>query len=350
MSPPPASPPPPTAPPSGNPASTVPRSLVPPRLPSARVSAGLAAVMLALGVGIGAAIGPAPSPTLAGQPAPSLLRSLAGLVSAGRAGAAPAAPSTSTAGAPPTSAAAPVDASAGAGTAASAGLGNGGAGGRGAGNGTQPVNPGAPSGSGKPPAIDNGASGKLAPEGHDLERAPPVTSIWLITLDGGTFGQALSQPGAAPYITELVKAGTLLSGWSGLAGEAFASEAGLLAGAPPQNLDSIVQPPCPEGAAGASCAPETAGAMTAADAFVKATVPAIIASAAYRAHGLIVITFATVADATAAGLPAGASTATLGSEPAAGVLLISPFARAGARPHTRYDPAAPTLSLSGLLR
>ena len=48
----------------------------------------------------------------------------------------------------------------------------------------------------------------------------------------------------------------------------------LLAGEPtPQTLDSIVQPPCPEGAAGAACAPETAGALTAADEFLKATVP-----------------------------------------------------------------------------
>jgi hypothetical protein len=174
--------------------------------------------------------------------------------------------------------------------------------------------------------------------------------VWLITLAGATFAQALAQPAAAPYIdSQLVKAGTLLSGWSALAGGAFASEAGLLASAPPQNLDAIVQPPCPEGAAGIPCKPETAGALTAADEFLKATIPTITSNPAYSAHGLIVITFGTVGNATASSLPAGSSTATLGSEPPAGVLLISPFARAGARPSTAYDPTSPKQSLSALL-
>ena len=82
---------------------------------------------------------------------------------------------------------------------------------------------------------------------------PPVTSVWLITLSGSNFAQALAQTAAAPYIdSQLVPAGTLLSGWSSLDASAFASEAALLAGEPPQTLDSIVQPPCPEGAAGAT--------------------------------------------------------------------------------------------------
>jgi hypothetical protein len=174
--------------------------------------------------------------------------------------------------------------------------------------------------------------------------------VWLITLAGATFTQALAQPTAAPYIdSQLVKAGTLLSGWSALAGSGFASEAGLLAGTPPQNLDAIVQPPCPEGVAGVPCKPETAGALSAADEFLKATVPTIMSNPAYGAHGLIVITFGNVGNATASSLPAGSSTATLGSEPPAGVLLISPFARAGARPSTAYDPTSPKQSLSALL-
>jgi hypothetical protein len=68
---------------------------------------------------------------------------------------------------------------------------------------------------------------------------PPVTSVWLITLAGGTFAQALAQPAAAPYIdSQLVKAGTLLSGWSSLAGSAFASEAGLLGGTPVTGVEA----------------------------------------------------------------------------------------------------------------
>jgi hypothetical protein len=179
---------------------------------------------------------------------------------------------------------------------------------------------------------------------------PPVTSVWLITLSGGNFAQALAQTAAAPYIdSQLVPAGTLLSGWSSLDASAFASEAGLLSGVPPQTLDSIVQPPCPEGAAGAACAPETAGALTAADEFLKATLPAITASASYRAHGLIVITFGSVGNATASSLPAGAATATLSSEPPVGVLLLSPFVRSDARPATAFNPTSPKQSLSGLL-
>jgi hypothetical protein len=174
--------------------------------------------------------------------------------------------------------------------------------------------------------------------------------VWLITLSGGTFAQALAQAATAAYIdSQLVPAGTLLSGWSSLDGSALASEAGLLSGVPPQTLDSIVQPPCPEGAAGAPCAPETAGALTAADEFLKATLPAITASAAYREHGLVVITFGSVGNATASSLPAGSSTATLSSEPPVGVLLLSPFAHAGARPTTPFNPTSPKQSLSGLL-
>jgi hypothetical protein len=174
--------------------------------------------------------------------------------------------------------------------------------------------------------------------------------VWLITVSGATFAQTLAQPAAAPYIdSQLVPAGTLLSGWSSLAAVALVSEAGLLAGVPRQNLDSIVQPPCPEDAAGAPCKPETAGALSAADEFLKATVPAITTSAAYRAHGLIVVTFATIGNAGASSLPAGSSTATLGSEPPVGVLLISPFARAGARVSTAYDPTSPKQTLARLL-
>lgn len=191
---------------------------------------------------------------------------------------------------------------------------------------------------------------KAPPSTTKPSTLPPVTSVWLITLSGATFAQALTQPATAPYIdSELVPAGTLLSSWSALDGDAFASEAGLLGGTPPQTLDSIVQPPCPEGATGAQCAPETADALSAADEFLKQTVPAITSSAAYRAHGLIVISFATIDNATASSLPAGASTATLGSDEPAGVLLISPFAKAGARPASTFDPTSPKQSLSGLL-
>src|SRR4029077_1673525 len=110
---------------------------------------------------------------------------------------------------------------------------------------------------------------------------PPITSVWLVQLSGVSFATALANPTAAPYIdAQLVPKGTLLSGWSALDGSAFASDAALaehrsaVGGAPPL-LHSIVQPPCPEGAAGAACAPGAPGELTAADEFLKAALATI---------------------------------------------------------------------------
>lgn len=179
---------------------------------------------------------------------------------------------------------------------------------------------------------------------------PPVTHVWLIELAGTSFTQAIAQPTAAPYIdTQAIPAGTLLSDWSALDGSAFASETALLASSPPQLLDTIVQPPCPEGEAGASCATE-AGTLTAADEFLKATVPTITSTAPFRENGLIVVSFASVGSATATGLPAGAATATLTTAPPAGALLISPFVGVGAKSSATFNPTSPKQSLEKLLR
>jgi hypothetical protein len=302
------------------------------RTPSARVTAALAAAMLAVGVAVGAAIGPAPSPSQADPSLPALLQTLA------RSAAARAAQSAPAAAAPPaiTAEAAPrrkrrhhakhsAEQEAASATAAT-------------------------------PASETGpeATTPASTTPKSTSRAStlaPVTHVWLIELSGTSFDQASAKASAAPYIdTQAVPAGTLLSGWSGLDAGAFANEAALLAGGGPQLLDTIVQPPCPEGSAGASCAPETPGALTAADEFLKATVPTITSTAAFRENGLIVVTFASVATATATGLPAGAATATLTARPPAGVLLISPFAAVGAHPSTAFAPASPKQSVEQLLR
>ncbi len=311
--------PPPAPPPSG-----------PPRLPSLRVAAALAAGMLAIGVAVGAAIGPTPETSLAGERLPLLLPSIAALAVAGAGHASPQAQTQTVKPPPVTLHATPAAAPASATTRTKA-----------------PASAITPATSAPKTSKTPGTSGEGSTKQTSL---PPVTHVWLITLTGATFAQALAQPSAAPYIdSELVPAGALLSGWSSLEGSALASEAGLLSGEPPQTLDSIVQPPCPEGAAGAQCTPETAGALSAADEFLKATIPSLTSSAAYREHGLIVITFGAVGNAAASSLPAGAATATLSSEPPVSVLLLSPFARAGSRPSTKYDPTSPKQSLSGLL-
>lgn len=329
----------PPTPPTAEPGRTL-------RLPSARASALLAAAMLALGVTVGAAIGPAPDASLAGGPGglaqrlPALLASLVARsqsqATAPTATAAATTPpitpqETPTPAAPATSAS---SASAATKTSSSAA--------------TSPTS--------TTPSESETSASTPTTTGHTRQATlPPVTSVWLIELSGGTFAEALAQPAAAPYIDkQLIPASTLLSSWSALTGSAFASDAALAehqsaVGAPPPILHSIVQPPCPEGAAGAQCAPGTAGQLTAADEFLKATVAQITPSAPYREHGLIVVTLATVGVATAAGLPTGASTATLTSQPAAGVVLLSPFARAGARPTTPFNPISPEQSLQALL-
>ena len=302
------------------------------RAPSARVTAALAAAMLGIGVGVGAAIGPAPTVSSANPSLPALLGSLARIAATRDAERVAAAvqPPAVTPEATPTRKRRRRHAR----KAASA---------------TSEPTPGAPT--------QTSASETLAPASttptSTTKTTPlaPVTHVWLIELGGATFTSVAAQPTAAPYIdTQAIPAGTLLSGWSGLEGGAFAGDTALLAGSPPQLLNTIVQPPCPEGGAGASCAAETPGAMTTADAFLKATVPTITSTAAFRESGLIVVTFASVGSATATGLPAGASTTTLTSQPAAGVLLISPFAAVGAKSATAFNPTSPKQSIEKLLR
>ncbi|MGD0456092.1 MAG: hypothetical protein ABSB69_21110, partial [Solirubrobacteraceae bacterium] len=270
------------------------------------MTAALAAAMLAIGVAVGAAIGPAPTPSQADPSLPLLLETLArgAAARAAQARAAAVQPPPVSAEATPTrkrrkrkhrSAAAEEASSTATSTPASE---------------TETTTP-------------TSTAPKSKPKASTL---PPITHVWLIELAGTSFANAIAQPAAAPYMdTQAIAAGTLLSGWSALDGGAFANETALLASSSPQLLDTIVQPACPEGAAGASCTSE-AGALTAADDFLKETVPTITATADFRESGLIVVTFASVASATATGLPAGAATATLTTQPPAGVLLISPFA------------------------
>ncbi len=295
------------------------------RAPSPRVTAALAAAMLAIGVAVGAAIGPAPSASFAVGELTPLLPSLV------RSSAKPPASAPPPAATPqPTLAAASASTSPASGAQSSA------------------------SPSASPPSSSRETTSPSSTTPTSKSKATtiaPVTHVWLIELSGAGFNEASAQAAAAPYITgQAVPAGTLLSSWTGLEGSALASEAALLAQPAPQLLDTIVQPPCPEGAAGAQCAPGSPGAITAADEFLKAVVPTIAATGPYRENGLIVVTFATIASATATGLPTGASTATLTSQPPAGVLLISPFAAADAKSSAAFNPTSPKQSLEKLLR
>jgi hypothetical protein len=305
----------------GRPPATVLRSLSP------RVTAALAGLMLAIGAAVGAAIGPAPSTSFAGSRLAQLIPTVLAAAGAARQPAAqppaatPAAtpapaPATPTA-SPPSPAAAPAPA-----TSPSAGE-------------------SAPSASA--PGGSEGAGGSTT--------LAPVTHVWLIELAGSTFATALAQPSLAPYINgQALPAGALLSGWSGLAAAAFANEAASLASPPPQLLSTVIQPACPEGPAGTACAAGTPGELTAADEFLRASIPTITSAPAYREHGLIVVTFGSISAGSASGLPSGSSSVTLTALPPAGALLISPFAAAGTRPSTVFDPTSPKQSVERLLR
>jgi hypothetical protein len=302
------------------------------RLPSFRASAALAVAMLSVGIGIGAAIGPAPASSLAGtagivQELPALIASVAARERAQ----ASQSKQASTIAEPPAVKRQATPAASATATSTQAT--------------STPSEVNSPAKSQAPTKTSAGGSSKL----------PPIASVWLIELAGSSFSEPLANASAAPYIdSQLVPKGTLLSGWSALSASAFASDAALVehkatVGGTPPVLHTIVQPPCPEGSAGASCLIGTAGALTAADQFLQATLASITSSTTYSEHGLIVVTFANVADPTSVELPAGAASATLASTPPAGAVLLSPFAKAGARSSVTFNPTSPTQSLEALL-
>lgn len=305
----------------------------PVRTPSARWAALLSAATLGVGIAVGAAIGPAPQSSLgAAEGLAQRLPLLIAGVGSHRA--------ASASGASRQAAEEPAAAS---GVRATA---------RARKHRAKPASsPTTSTSSGESQEPGGGKSGEAKTPATKL---PAVTNVWLIELAGSSFEAAETQAAAAPYIdTQLLAQGTLLKDWSALDASAFASEAAVVqtpaAGSTPPLLRSIVQPPCPEGAAGASCASET-GQLTAADEFLKATLTTITGTSTYREHGLVVITFATVGIASQSELPAGASTATLTYKPPAGVALLSPFVKGGQRSAIAFDPTSPRQSLEKLLR
>jgi hypothetical protein len=299
------------------------------------MTAALAAAMLAIGVAVGAAIGPAPSASFAGSsglPLPVLLRMLGvGAARQSTAGTASVQP-------PPVAETATLAPARRRRTHIKVAA-------------TGPASTTAPSSETSAPSEAAPSPTPTSTGTPKAAKLPPVTKVWLIELAGSGFSDAAAQPAAAPYIdTQAVHQGTLLSGWSALDASSFANDAALIASTPPQLLDTIVQPPCPEGTGAPSCAPDTPGGVKAADEFLEQVLPTITATGPYRENGLIVVTFASVASATATGLPSGATTATLTSQPPAGALLISPFVTAGARSSIAFTPQSPAQSLEKLLR
>jgi hypothetical protein len=301
------------------------------RLLKRRLSVFAAVLTLGTGVAVGAAVGPAPQPSFAGTELPGLLGTLFGHAASGGVPGANRTPPASEEGPPAVE-------------------------GRRKRHRRKRARASSGASSSSAPAESTSPSASSTPTGASKAALQPVTSVWLIELSGESFAQALAQPAAAPYIdAQLIPAGTLESSWTALDGSAFASDAALAGlaapvGSPSPIVQQIVQPPCPEGtAASAQCTPGTPGQLTAADAFAKQAISVISANSLYRAHGLILVTFAAVAQASAAGLPEGAASSTLTTQPPAGVLLLSPFIRAGVRSTSTFDSTSPTHALTALL-
>jgi hypothetical protein len=126
-------------------------------------------------------------------------------------------------------------------------------------------------------------------------------------------------------------------------GSLAALEADLRSARSTASLSYIAPNLCNDGTE-SPCVDGTPGGLAAADAFLATWVPKILASPAYRADGLLVVTFA--GDVTPPADPA--------APPAAdapvrnGALLVSKYAQAGGTGATAYDPYALLRSLEDL--
>jgi hypothetical protein len=349
--------------------------------------------MLAVGIALGALIGPGPASSLAnGTRGAAVARVLAMLALDDGAGAGSQVLLADGAGHPAPSAEATGAGASAAASSSGAASSNMSAGHqRGAGGGRSETSPtssahSSPPSSSLSPTKGTGTSAPAGAGEPKPARLAPIAHVWLIELPAGeSFASILGQPAAAPYTTgQLVGQGTLLSSYSALQASELADTATLLSGQVAAAVSTVVAP-CPvpgaSGAAAPSAAPagasgagtsapspcaagEPAGAQ-AADAFLREVVPQIEASAGYREGGLIAITFATAGEGAsgtsvpspagdgtpAIAYPAGTQVSTATATGAPGALLLSPFlARPGTRPASAFDQLAPRKSIEELLR
>jgi hypothetical protein len=364
-----------------------------PRLPSRRVGVILATAMLAAGIALGALIGPGPTNSLASSSRAAAIGRVLALLALGSGTSSGGDLALSSGAAnPPASTPQPTPPSTSEATAGS-GAGSSGT----ASTSSTPSHASTSPSSGKAsPTSSTKPAASGEEEGEKTSKAkplPPIADAWVIELPyGSSLENALKQSTAAPYLDgQLKSAGTVLSGYSSLAAAQLAGAATLLSGQVGASVTTLAPPPCGTSAAagatpgttsGAAGAPESstgqpaacpagepAGAQ-AADAFLQEVVPAIEASAAYKEHGLIVITFgaasqqgapssaanpsasATTGTGTEVTYPTGSITNTLTAAGApTGALLLSPFlSHANTRSTSAFNPLAPHESLEALFR
>jgi hypothetical protein len=377
-----------------------------PQLPSRRVSAALTALMLAAGIALGALIGPGPAASLSSTSrAAAVGRVLALLALGGGTGSGSGLLLSSGAAHPPASSPQPTPPAT---SEATTGTGGGGGGaGKAAGSSSSGSSTAPSSGSASPTSSTTPTAG--GGEGEKTKTPaplPPIANVWLVVLPyGGSLENALKQGAAAPYLDgQLAGQSTALEDYSSLAAGQLAGAATLLSGQVNASVSTIAPPTCAPAANGTGATPGTASSpatsapgaapgqattsapcplgepagVQAADAYLQEVVPKIMASATYREHGLIVITFApsgqagtptsaattptSATTAPAAGsteaagagvaYPAGSLTSTLTAEGSpAGALLISPFLRhVGTRSSNAFNPTSPRVSLEALFK
>jgi hypothetical protein len=362
-----------------NPSSTSPRKA--PRLPSVKVSGALAAVLFAVGIVLGAAIGPAPQSSQARAPALPLQTLLSALSPSLAARTATPAPLSATTPAAPATTPAVTSAPAGTSTPAPA---------------ATPAAPMTLTPTTSPPATTRTplaasettttpavSKGTKTPSSKNTPSStaslPPIAQVWLIVLPGEGFADALTQPATAPYLTgQLVPKGALMSAYSPIAAGALAEDAALLSGQSSPQETQLAAPDCsatsgqptqpaqsttttPTPQTQPSCTPGTAAELASDDAYLRQTLPQIMASAAYKSHGLIVVTFTTSpasatspasqgSPASAANPASQASTTTTLTTAPPGALLLSPFLRSATRSSTPFHPAAPKQDLERLFQ
>ena len=364
-----------------------------PKLPSRRVGAILATAMLAVGIALGALIGPGPADSLASSSRAATLGRVLALLALGSGTSSGGNLALSSGAAnPPASTPQPTPS-----TTSEATAGNGAAsGGAGSASSTPShSSTSSPSSRTTSPTSSTSPAAGGEEEGEKTSKTkplPPIADAWVIELPYGTsLENALKQSAAAPYLDgQLKREGTVLSSYSSLAAAQLAGAATLLSGQVGASVTTVAPPPCAASAAAgatpgttssptAGASPQPAGrgrtpvpsgepaGVQAADAYLQEVVPKIEASAAYKEHGLIVVTFGaagqqgassstTTSPAASASegvaYPAGSITSTLTAAGApAGALLLSPFlSHVGGRSASAFNPLAPHESLEALFR
>ncbi len=369
-----------------------------PRLPSRRVGAILATGMLAVGIALGALIGPGPAASLASSSRAAALGRVLALLALGSGTSSGGNLALSSGAAnPPASTPQPTPS-----TTSEANTGSGAGSSGAASTSSTPSHAStSPSSSKASPTSSTKPAASVEEEGEKTSKTkplPPIADAWVIELPyGASLENALKQSTAATYLDGQLKgAGTVLSGYSSLAAAQLAGAATLLSGQVGASVTTVTPPPCGTSAAAGATAGTTsspaAGApasstgqpaastpcpsgepagVQAADAYLQEVVPKIEASTGYKEHGLIVITFgaagqqgaspstttspsasATAGTGTEVTFPTGSITNTLSAAGApAGALLLSPFLNhAGARSASAFNPLAPHESLEALFR